>query len=243
MMISPAAILDRCDTEPERAILLGTSGMTEKRATFPKTHRLSGKDSFSAVYDARVREARGPLTVYAKPNALPHARLGLSISRRVGTAPRRNRIKRLLRESFRFLQHDIPRGYDLIVVARPPDARFGGISADSERPDCKAAHGRKSQDKPDRRDMRWLLIHRDSLPRSVNSWAGVPISANVQPVCDRRDQQIRRPRKLADDKRIARCHPGAARDMIRRETPGAPRHLRGRAVGLRIGTERQHACR
>ena len=93
--------------------------MTEKRATFPKTHRLSGKDSFSAVYDARVREARGPITVYAKPNDLPHARLGLSVSRRVGTAPRRNRIKRLIRESFRLMQHDIPRGYDLIVVARP----------------------------------------------------------------------------------------------------------------------------
>ena len=74
---------------------------------------------FSAVYEARVRESRGPLTVYARPNDLPHPRLGLSVSRKVGTAVRRNRIKRLVRESFRLLQHDLPQGYDLLVVVRP----------------------------------------------------------------------------------------------------------------------------
>ena len=32
---------------------------------------------------------------------------------------RRNRIRRLLREAFRLMQHDFPRGYDLVVVVRP----------------------------------------------------------------------------------------------------------------------------
>jgi ribonuclease P protein component len=93
--------------------------MAERRNTFPKTHRLGGKDTFRRVFDARVREARGPLTIYAKPNGLDHSRLGLSVARRVGTAPRRNRIKRLLRESFRLMQHDLPGAYDFVVVARP----------------------------------------------------------------------------------------------------------------------------
>lgn len=87
--------------------------------TFPRTHRLKSKLDFSRVFDARVREHRGPLTLYALPNELGHPRLGISMSRKVGTAARRNRIKRLLRESFRFHQHDLPRCYDFVVAVRP----------------------------------------------------------------------------------------------------------------------------
>jgi ribonuclease P protein component len=47
------------------------------------------------------------------------ARLGLSVSRKVGGAVRRNRFKRLLREAFRAVQQDLPAGMDLVVVARP----------------------------------------------------------------------------------------------------------------------------
>jgi ribonuclease P protein component len=93
--------------------------VTQPSKTFPSTLRMSGKHAFAGVYDGRVRETRGPLTVYAKPNGLSHSRIGLSISRRVGTAPRRNRIKRLLRESFRLMQHELPQGYDWIIIARP----------------------------------------------------------------------------------------------------------------------------
>src|SRR4051794_34257252 len=90
-----------------------------RRYTFTKSHRVRSKADFSAVFDAKVKHARGPLVAYARPTELAHPRLGLSVPRRVGTAPRRNRIKRLLRESFRLMQHDFPRPYDLILVVRP----------------------------------------------------------------------------------------------------------------------------
>jgi ribonuclease P protein component len=85
----------------------------------PKSRHLRSPAEFAAVYDARVRESRGPLMAYAKPNSLGHHRLGMSVSRKVGTAVRRNRIRRLIREAFRLLQHDLPAGYDFVVVVRP----------------------------------------------------------------------------------------------------------------------------
>ncbi len=93
--------------------------MAENRYTFSKHKRVRGRREFAAVFDAKVRESRGPLTVYALATKHESPRLGLSVSRRVGTAPRRNRIKRLLRESFRLMQHDLPRGYDFVIVVRP----------------------------------------------------------------------------------------------------------------------------
>jgi ribonuclease P protein component len=86
---------------------------------FAKSLHLRLPAEFQAVYEAKTRESRGPLTVYALPNNLAHPRFGMSVSRKVGTAVRRNRIRRLLRESFRLLQHDLPRGYDWVVVVRP----------------------------------------------------------------------------------------------------------------------------
>lgn len=78
--------------------------------------RLSGKRQFEAVYGARVRVSAGPLVVWAMPNELAHPRLGLAVSRRVGNAVVRNRIRRLLRESFRHL--DEIGGYDLVINVR-----------------------------------------------------------------------------------------------------------------------------
>jgi ribonuclease P protein component len=93
--------------------------------SFPRKLRLSHAREFEAVYAARLRKPKGPLILFAKPNELPHHRLGLSIGRAVGNAVRRNRLKRHIREAFRLLQHDLPRhpagSYDLVVAARPHD--------------------------------------------------------------------------------------------------------------------------
>lgn len=95
--------------------------MTE-RFTFSRSRRLSGRRAFSRVFEGKTRRSRGPLTVYALSNAVGHPRLGLSVSRRVGNAVKRNRIKRLLREAFRLSQHDLPGAYDYVIVVRahPP---------------------------------------------------------------------------------------------------------------------------
>ena len=75
--------------------------------------------AFAAVYGAAAKQSRGALAIYLKPNELPHSRWGLSVSRRVGTAVMRNRVKRMLRESIRLLHEELPGGYDCVVVVRP----------------------------------------------------------------------------------------------------------------------------
>lgn len=93
--------------------------MPHLRYTFRPGQRIRLADEFSRPFDARVRQPRGPLMMYALPTGRPHCRLGISIGRKAGNAVTRNRIKRLLRQAFRLAQHDLPSGYDLIIVVRP----------------------------------------------------------------------------------------------------------------------------
>ncbi len=94
--------------------------------SFSASFRLTHRRQFDAVYKPGVRTSAGPLTVWAAPNSLDHPRLGMSIPRHVGNAVARNRIRRLIRESFRHLQDDWPaagtpqaaRSYDLVVGVR-----------------------------------------------------------------------------------------------------------------------------
>lgn len=51
-----------------------------------------------------------------------HVRLGVTVSRRVGNAVVRNRVKRLIRESFRQNKEQLCPGLDLVIVARPSAA-------------------------------------------------------------------------------------------------------------------------
>ncbi|MEK7759586.1 MAG: ribonuclease P protein component [Pseudomonadota bacterium] len=65
----------------------------------------------------RIRDSL--FSVHTRANSLGHARLGLTVSRRVSTkAVVRNRIKRCIRESFRRTQSTLD-GLDLVVIAQP----------------------------------------------------------------------------------------------------------------------------
>jgi len=66
------------------------------------------------------------------PGAAPDARrLGISASRRVGNAVVRNRVKRGVREWFRAGRDRLPRGVDVVVIARRPAAELdvAGVGA------------------------------------------------------------------------------------------------------------------
>jgi ribonuclease P protein component len=83
--------------------------------------RLSRSAEFERVYRHGSSSANRHLVLYSFPNpTAQQPRLGLSVSRKVGGAVERNRVKRLLREAFERVERDLRVGHDLVVVARPP---------------------------------------------------------------------------------------------------------------------------
>jgi ribonuclease P protein component len=89
--------------------------MPERR--FPKSVRLLRSAEFERVFAARASAGNSQMTLFGATNGLGHARIGLTVSRRVGNAVIRNRWKRLLREAFRLTQPELP-SLDYICVAR-----------------------------------------------------------------------------------------------------------------------------
>ena len=91
--------------------------MDDQKLHFPFTslQRLTHAKEFEAAFKAR-NSARGVrIIVHGLANGLTWSRLGLSVGRKFGNAVARNRFKRLCREAFRLLQHELPQGWDFVL--------------------------------------------------------------------------------------------------------------------------------
>ena len=88
----------------------------------PRRRRLARSAEFERVYRHGRSKANRFLVLYAFPReegSDDGPRLGLSVSRRVGGAVERTRVKRVLREAFWEEAERLPAGADYVVVARP----------------------------------------------------------------------------------------------------------------------------
>jgi ribonuclease P protein component len=82
--------------------------------------RLTRSGDFDRVFRNGRSHAARELVIYAFPrDETGSVRLGLSVSRKVGGAVERNRVKRLLREAFGLESGKLPEGLDVVVIARP----------------------------------------------------------------------------------------------------------------------------
>lgn len=73
---------------------------------------------FRRIY-AKGRSGVSPqLVIYVRQNHSGHNRIGVTVSKKLGNAVVRNRVRRRIREIFRLNQKELVQGYDMIVVAR-----------------------------------------------------------------------------------------------------------------------------
>ena len=83
---------------------------------FPKSSRLRSTGQFQRVFAARCSVADHMIVLFAVTNELPHCRLGIAVSKKIGNAVVRNRWKRLIREAFRTSRSVLPDGLDFVVL-------------------------------------------------------------------------------------------------------------------------------
>lgn len=96
----------------------------------PKAHRLTRSGEYARVRREGRSQAHPLLILASAPNGGEVTRVGFAVGAKIGSAVVRNRVKRLLREAVRARLDDLPRGYDVVLIARRESAaaRLSDIS-------------------------------------------------------------------------------------------------------------------
>lgn len=86
--------------------------------TFGKAERVRKRQDYDRIYAQGIRRHSRRFTLILCPNPLGVRRLGVTVSKKVGNAVARNRIKRLLREFFRLNKSRLPASQDIVIIAK-----------------------------------------------------------------------------------------------------------------------------
>lgn len=95
------------------------------REGFPRHYRIVRGAEYRSVYDTGLKLHSERFVLFGKENTLGHHRLGITVSRKIGSAVVRNRVKRLLREIFRKSISAIPNTIDIVVNAKRGSVQGG----------------------------------------------------------------------------------------------------------------------
>ena len=85
---------------------------------FPKASRIRKRPEFKQLGEVGKRLVGRHFIVVYVPSEHPQSRIGITVTKKVGNAVTRNRLKRVCREFFRTCQKRLPVAYDVHVIAR-----------------------------------------------------------------------------------------------------------------------------
>jgi len=83
-----------------------------------KIESLKNNREFRKVYDKGKSLSNKYLVIFFIKNGLEYNRVGFSVTKKIGNAVTRNRVKRLIKEAFRLNSKNINQGYDIIFLSR-----------------------------------------------------------------------------------------------------------------------------
>ncbi|MGI6030013.1 MAG: ribonuclease P protein component [Eubacteriales bacterium] len=83
-----------------------------------KTSMIKSNRKFRFLYTRGKTQANSYLALYAHKNKSGENTLGITVNKKIGKAVVRNRIKRLIKESYRLMEDEFQNGLDIVVVSR-----------------------------------------------------------------------------------------------------------------------------
>ena len=100
-----------------------------RRAIFRKRDRVQRRAEFKRIQSRGQRLHTRSFIVILLPRSDTRNRVGITVTKKIGTAVRRNRVKRLVREVFRQHRELFPRGCDVVFIAKrgAPDLDFRAV--------------------------------------------------------------------------------------------------------------------
>ncbi|MDX2454131.1 ribonuclease P protein component [Desulfosarcina sp.] len=94
------------------------------RVTFTKADRIRTSIEYRALSKNGNRYYNDYFVIISQANQASRSRLGITVSKKVGNAVTRNRIKRIIREHFRLNRRILPDRLDINIIARPSSGRI-----------------------------------------------------------------------------------------------------------------------
>ena len=91
---------------------------------FPRQERLKGRDEIREVFNRKRSVSGQGARLFFIKNGLSYNRIAFTFSRKFGNAVERNRARRLGREAYRRLRHNIKTGYDIVLLVQPGNDDF-----------------------------------------------------------------------------------------------------------------------